>query len=170
MLEALPLDERLYIWNLVRASRDDDDLDRAGAGDQGMMFGYATRETSALMPMPIQIAHTLADADHFATMDLTAADIPGLPGTGVTVKFGLIESPQTKVGPPKDSSGTYLTVAHTGQVKLLIELNVPVILAGGLITLSVKVPYYLEGASAEAKLDTLTWSGIRANPRLNEKS
>ena len=84
-------------------------VDKKGAGDQGMMFGYACRETESLMPLPIIIAHTLAEKiDQARQNELDYLRPDGK--TQVTIEY--------KNGKPSRVLQTVIAVPHDEKVKL----------------------------------------------------
>jgi S-adenosylmethionine synthetase len=117
----------------TRAEQSVDDLDRQGAGDQGIMFGYATTETPQYMPLPIWLAHRLAerlaDVRKDGTLDYLRPDGK----TQVTIGYeGAV---------PKSVQTVVLSTQHAPQVsneqlqaEIVEEVINPVLHSAGLET------------------------------------
>ncbi len=90
------------------ARADGDDIDKIGAGDQGMMFGYASDETAALMPMPAYLAQRLAKRLADVRKDGTLPYLRPDGKTQVTVRY--------EGGKPVEVAACVISTQHSEDV------------------------------------------------------
>ncbi|KRC51190.1 S-adenosylmethionine synthetase [Leifsonia sp. Root227] len=115
----------------TRAEQSSDDLDRQGAGDQGIMFGYATTETPQYMPLPIWLAHRLSERLAAVRKDGTLDYLRPDGKTQVTIGYeGIV---------PKSVQTVVLSTQHAPsvtnerlQAEVIEEIIAPVLHEAGL--------------------------------------
>lgn len=105
-------DDKAKIHLLIHAQSHEISVgvDDAGAGDQGMMFGFACNETKSQMPLPIMLAHRLAEAIDHAREDKSLAYLRPDGKTQVTVAY--------QGDKPTGIDSVVLAVPHDEKVEL----------------------------------------------------
>ena len=96
-------------WKQKKIKMSDNELEAIGAGDQGMMFGYASNETAEFMPYPIAMAHKLALQLTKVRKDGTLSYLRPDGKTQVTVEYD-------ENGTPKRLDAVVLSTQHDPDV------------------------------------------------------
>jgi S-adenosylmethionine synthetase len=115
----------------------DEEIDSIGAGDQGMMFGYACNETPALMPMPIYLAHKLAKRLSNIRKDGTLAWLRPDGKTQVTVEYSYGQP--VRVDTVLVSAQHAPEISHAEIRESLIENVIIPVLPGDLVDQELKI-------------------------------
>jgi S-adenosylmethionine synthetase len=115
----------------------DEEIDSIGAGDQGMMFGYACNETPALMPMPIYLAHKLAKRLSDVRKDGTLGWLRPDGKTQVTVEYSYGQP--VRVDTVLVSAQHAPEISHAEIRESLIENVIMPVLPGDLVDQELKI-------------------------------